>query len=241
MNDFEVAIPTYRRPDYIHKTLLMFSGIPKNRIHVLFANEEERESYSLDAGYNQVVTAPGLVASRQKAQEEYFDEGDRVLWCNDDVRKIERKAGNGRSIARVEEVAAEGFSLATELWGIYPLANGMFMRDKANTGLSFIVGCFYGIVNRRGVTYSRIVHGAYKEDYERSLRYFNRFGSVARLEYFAPATTYYNAKGGYAGIRNYQDTLDNVNGLLAEFPCQVKLRTLQGASGYPEIRIGRYC
>ena len=44
-----------------------------------------------------------------------------------------------------------GFELVTaekcSLWGIYPVNNGLFMKDTITTDLRFIMGSFWGIIN----------------------------------------------------------------------------------------------
>lgn len=245
---FVVAVPTFRRTGILAKKTLAYldrSGIAPEAIHVLVADDAELAAYTavLDPGYRVAVTAPGLRESRRVAQETLFEEGQRILWLDDDVDALVRRV-NGKTVEEVtnlEETVEEAFhvcsSAGAHLWGVYPTANAFYMTPRVRSDLRHIVGAFYGVVNRRDPALLGLEFGDAKEDYERSLRHFERDLAVIRFEYLAVKTSYYRGDSGGITDRTPDTVEENVQGLLARWPGWVK-RNPRRKSGYPEILIG---
>ena len=95
-----------------------------------------------------------------------------------------------------------GFQLATEekcsLWGVYPVNNGMFMKDTITTDLRFIPSGFFGIINPKSHKDPRgiVVPMPAKGDYMRTTLAYARDGKVIRFNYVAMVTEVYDKSGG---------------------------------------------
>lgn len=246
-----VAVPTYRRVTILAEKTLAYlerAGVPASMIHIFVADDQEHDVYraGLDARYADriFVTAPGLRASRQFAQETYFAEGQQILWLDDDVASIVRRL-NAKQVEEATdllEIAAEGFRVCRDvgahLWGFYPIANAFYMSPRVRTDLRHIVGAAYGVVNRRDPALLHLEFGDAKEDYERSLRHFERDAALVRFEYLAVKTSYYRGDEGGISDRTAANVEANVLALLGRWPGWVK-RNPRRKSGFPEILIGR--
>lgn len=207
--DYKIVIPSYQRPEGLVKmtlsTLIRYEA-PLDRVYVFVANEEEKGIYEAEldkAGIsvNLVVGIKGLCPQRVFI-DAYFPKGTPLICIDDDLSDLLQKADNkfhGMDYT-FDEMVFLGFRLCEEnnakLWGLYPVANGMFMKDWAVVGLRFIYGVFCGTY----AGYQCIGGGEEEiagtaEDWERTLRSYVRNGKVVRIEWLAVKSKMY-AKGG---------------------------------------------
>lgn len=244
--DFKVAIPTYDHAALIGRQTLRLveeAELDPACVYLFVADEQERARYATAcpqwAGRLH-ITAPGLQHSRRLAHG-YFAEGEHVLWMDDDVRALKRLVGE-RELAEisVRTLAELGFAAATQagahLWGIYPASNHFYMRPRIRTDLSYVIGCCYGTVIRHDAElHPRF--GDPKEDFERTLRYWERDGIVVRLDFVAPTTSYY--RPGPSGDRLGRTPARverNIAAIEGRWPELVR-RARTKSYGYPEMRL----
>lgn len=244
-----IAIPSYRRTRIVQEKTLAYlehCGVQAGDISIFVADDAELDEYraALAPIYSEriFVTAPTLRASRQVAHERYLPEGAEVVWMDDDVTSLVRRV-NEKEVEEISDFpsfVAEGFALArrvgANLWGVYPITNPYFMKTKVRTGLWHIVGATYGIVNTRDPVVDNLEFGDAKEDYERSLRHYERDGTVLRLDFVAVKTAYYRGDAGGINDRTAASVEQNVRALERRWPGLVHRRR-QRKSDYPEILI----
>ena len=87
---------------------------------------------------------------------------------------------------------------------MYPVFNPFFRkpREPISTCLNFIVGAFYGIINRPE-NKNIILHTTNeKEDVERSIRYFIEDGVVVRFNKIGFVTKYFGKSGGLGTFKD---------------------------------------
>jgi len=87
------------------------------------------------------------------------------------------------------------------IWGVYPVFNPFFRkgRPEMTTCLTYIVGAFYGIINRpklKAIELTITKENGQKEDVERTLKYFVNDGIVLRFNRVGFMTKYYGKSGG---------------------------------------------
>jgi len=213
MCDYVVVIPSYDRSDIISsKTLntLKLGGVPKNRIYIFVANEEEEIKYkskvSKDLYNEMVVGVIGLVPQRQFIND-YFEENTYIIAINDDIDDIILKVSPDKSDKEIKKVnLPQLFKKAYDemiknkifLWGVAPTSNPFFLYKKTTYDLKFINGAFYGYLNRDDDDI-KLKYGAEKEDSERCLRYYKKDGKLLRYNDIAFKTSLYS-KGGMMTI-----------------------------------------
>lgn len=122
------------------------------------------------------------------------------------------------------------------LWGVYPLANARFMTPKVTTDLRFIVGPFWGIINRRRPDLHITIDE--KENAERTLQHYTIDHAVLRFNNIGIETRYYKNKGGMQdeGKNRKEEALKSVYYLHSKYPKLTKIY-LGKKSGVPEIRM----
>jgi hypothetical protein len=108
------------------------------------------------------------------------------------------------------------------LWGVYPVNNLFFMKkDEMSYDLKFIIGCFYGFINKKNIILNKECEG--KEDYENTiLNYINDKG-VIRFNNITFKTKF-KSKGGLGNNKKLRNMLDEeaTDYLIKEYPLYCK-------------------
>ena len=81
------------------------------------------------------------------------------------------------------------------IWGVYPVRNAFFMKQSITTDLRFIVGVFFGYINRKLKKLEPSIKAEGKEDYETTILYYKLDGGVLRFNNVTTKTKYI-ADGG---------------------------------------------
>ena len=243
--DWIVVIPSYNRVETLkEKTLAVLKEykIPKSKIYVFVANEEQKALYEAgvgdDVGHIE-VGVKGLAEVRNYIFD-FFPKGKHLVCMDDDIRGlIEFDAGRKRHekpLVSLEKVFERGFAeckkSGARLWGIYPSPNGFFMKDTVTTDLRFIIGSFWGCVNPGSEIKLRL--GSEKEDYQRTLQFWEADGAVVRLNFVSAKTAYYKEPGGMQEGDRVGKQRKTVKAMLKKWPQYIKMNPRR-KSGYPEI------
>ena len=250
--DYVIAIPSYKRAETLRDkslALLKKYGIEPHRIYIFVANKDEAAVYksALDAkSYNKIVVGVPKIGPQRNFISDYFPVGKPLIHMDDDVSSfIEWSPSARRNETELKDLKAlirRGFDECRRancsLWGIYPAANGYFMKKEHTTDLRFVIGTFNGCFNpgTKGPKGVKLALEMDKEDYERSIRFYLRDGAVIRLRDVAPKTAYYTEKGGNQEFRTMETVAAGAKKLVAMFPDLCSLN-LTKKSGYPEIRL----
>lgn len=245
--DYSIVIPSYKRAEGCRdKTLAVLHHykMPKENIFVVVADKEQQKAYEavLDPKtYGKIlVGVPGLAQVRNWIFD-HFPKGTPLVCCDDDIRSfIEYDASvkrHERPLRSLKEIIKRGFSECKKadcrFWGVYPSANGFFMKPTVSTDLKFIIGSFWGCFNPGSEVH---LDRSEKEDYERTIKFFIKDGSVVRLNFVSPKTAYYKEPGGMQTRNRLKHQHVAVKSLLKKYPQFVKSNPTR-KSGFPEIRL----
>ena len=219
MTDYIVAIPSYKRAEVCRdKTLAMLkhNKIPASKIYVYVANQEEYNEYMkiLDKStyHKLVVGKKGLVPQRQFIMSKW-PQGKHIVFFDDDVASVDLTLSpmfKGKSLDHFFKTAFEECKKQHSfIWGVYAVFNPFFRkgRSEISTCLNYIVGAFYGIINRPNLSAIKLTltkENGQKEDVERSLKYFINDGIVLRFNKVGFLTKYYGKSGG---LGTFEDRL----------------------------------
>lgn len=272
--NFTIVIPSYSRADIVaSKTLRVCAAaaMPLSRIF-LFVVESEFCSYKAavsNAGFSDIniVVGPLGLHNMRNFITDYFDEGAPLLHMDDDIdaflqlsineavidtKKAARYQLQLQSFGKLIETFNAAFETCKRdgirLFGIYPVANGYFMKDlPARTyDLRFCVGVCWGVLNTKAVRISI----EEKEDFERTLLFYEKNRKILRLNDITVKTKYYKTKGGMqarsaadGGAEDSEGPRDRItaskvscNYLLDKFPEYTRLYTSK-KSGIYEVRL----
>lgn len=209
--DYVICIPSYKRATFCNeKTLatLHKHKIDHNKIYVYVANKEDYDIYKekLDPSlYNKLVIGKkGLVPQRQFIMEQW-PQGKHIVFFDDDVESIDLSLSprfKGHNLDYfIKEAYNESIKNQAYIWGVYAVFNPFFRkaRKEMTTELNYIVGAFYGIINRpklKNIQLTITKENGQKEDVERTIKYFIEDGIVLRFNKIGFTTKYYGKEGG---------------------------------------------
>ena len=209
--NYIVCIPSYKRSKVCNdKTLttLKNHNIPKNKIYVFVANKTEEKQYLQDLDKNLydklIVGKKGLVQQREFIMN-WCKEGERIVFFDDDIAKIDLSMSNTFKSHSLDFFFKTAFDQCLKnkafIWGVYPVFNPFFRkaRPELSLDLRYIVGAFYGIINRPKLNAIKLTitkKNGQKEDVERTLRYFEHDQVVLRFDKIGFETKYYGKEGG---------------------------------------------
>lgn len=198
MSDYAIAVPTYRRPERCGRTVrnLLDRGFPADAIHVFLSDAAERAAYAaeLPAAVHVIDGRPGIAGNRN-AITETFDHEQRILSVDDDITTLKQLTTGGRLAPVTDwvEFVDAAWDNGGRLWGINPTGNPFYMRPRVRHGLVFCIGFFHGCVNDHELP---SLTAESKEDYERSILYFEKYGSVTRFDWVTANNAYGRTEGG---------------------------------------------
>jgi len=254
MIDYQIAVPSYKRPTrLITETLttLKRGDADFNRVTVFVADTNEKHLYetALEAvglKIKVVVSQPGLINSRIWYNLNYYKPGTRILNLDDDIAGLYIKNNNAleKYTQSLDRLVSKGFQVCqntgARLWGINPVANGMFMKSTITVGLRYICGIFHGSyagdLALCGDDRTRQSSG---EDFETTLRSYKLYKGVVRLDGYAPKTKYFAEGGIMAELGGKQERAKDhekqLQQIVNRFPSISKLYTKAG--GVPNIKL----
>jgi hypothetical protein len=211
MEDYIVCIPSYKRAQVCkERTLnaLHKYHIDPKKIYVYVANKEDYDLYktTLDpATYHKLIIGKkGLVPQRQFITNQW-GANKHIVFLDDDVESIDLSLSPQFKKHNLDYFIKTAFSECVKaksyIWGVYAVFNPYFRqaRKEMTTELNYIVGAFYGIINRptlKAIQLSITKENGQKEDVERTLKYFLHDGIVLRFNKIGFVTKYYGKEGG---------------------------------------------
>jgi hypothetical protein len=258
--NFVVAIPSYSRSDIITKKTLRVCqemGFDFSKIFV-FVVDSQFCSYKnsiKNEQINIITGGPIGLHNMRNFITDYFEEGTSILHMDDDIDTIfkftiDETITDLKKSARYKlipitsiefmQTIENAFSLCIEkgigLFGIYPVANGYFMKGLPSItfDIRFCVGVMWGTINSKNIK----INIEEKEDFERTLLFYERDSSVMRLNNITVKTKYYKTAGGMQSreTNRIETSKQSCEYLLNRFPKWTKLYTGK-KSNIHEVRL----
>jgi hypothetical protein len=218
-SDYVICIPSYKRATVCNeKTLktLHENKMNSKKIFVYVANKEEYEIYenTLDKNYYNklVIGVKGLAHQRQFIMNKWSN-GKHIVFLDDDVATIDLSLSPEFKSHNLDYFIKSAFKECLKhksyIWGVYAVYNPFFRFSKKEltTDLNYIVGAFYGIINRpnlKSIQLTITKENGQKEDVERTIKYFVNDGVVLRFNKIGFITKYYGKEGG---LGRFEDRL----------------------------------
>jgi hypothetical protein len=253
MVDWVIVIPTYDRVEiFKKKTLKVLKeyDIPVEKIYVFVANEEEKVKYEegleKDSVGHIIVGKKGLAEVRDFIFD-YFPRDKPIVSFDDDVRGFVEWVNKKKyqRLTSLKDMIDRGFEECKKhkanFWGVYPIPNALFMKPGVTSDLKFIIGSFWGCFNPGAdirLSKENGGMGTEKEDYTRTILFWERDKAVVRINDVALLTTTYGTPGGLQiGDRAGRER-KTVKLMLKKWPEYLK-QNLSRKSDYPELRLLR--
>ena len=228
-----IAIASYKRHLIIGSKTLRFlnaQGYPPDKILIFVADEQEKKLYSdsiCNNLYGEIIVGQLGLKEQRNFITDYMDDDEIYISIDDDVDGI--KLMPGWTFMDLVRDATESIqSRRTGLYGVFPNDDGRRFQDRTTTYLSHILGAFFICRNHRDI---RISYSE-KEDYERSMLYFLRYGVIYRNGRGGVQTRYQKTPGGLQTTNRRPAAEEATQYLADRYPilCRRKDR-----KGFPDI------
>ncbi len=194
----KIVIPSLGRAKILkERTINLLKDHDKNNIYIFVIEDDYNEYKKELPDYNIIVGKLGCL-EQKKFISNYFDEDEILLFLDDDIKSFYKKVGSKLQTISTGTMICEATNMMNkfkaDLVGIYPAKNPFFMRGKVRQGLSFCIGQFQLLKNKKEL----FKESKYKilEDYERSILYFIHYKSI-RLDNYSLDADYAKLLGGY--------------------------------------------
>lgn len=198
---YQIAIPTHLRSSTIaHHTLKVLAGVDapvtlfcSNDVDAQRYRQYERDSVSI------VVTNTNDATGKFNAIQQWYAAGTFVFVLEDDIQRVQSLYTQSvRSILNQMYAFCRKHNIAA--CGIYPSSNKYFMRKSIDVGMTYLVANMFGFTASSDARLLCTLPT--KTDYERSVRYAQVYGKVARFNYVSCLTNNYKNAGGMQELNN---------------------------------------
>ena len=244
--NYVVAIPTYNRVNEVVKkslNTLKLGGVSSQQIYLFVANKQQYALYKELVPkelYKEIVIGKKGITNQRIFISSYFKEGQYVVSMDDDVEQYETVKGDKLvKIKNVNKMFLDAYKLMKSknlfIWGIYPVRNAFFMKNKVTFDLRFIIGVTFGFITRHDKTLKMSINAESKEDYEQTILYYLKDGGVIRYNNIT-AKTKFNAPGGL-GQDRFERNKKAAEYLTNKYPDIVSRNDRD--DGTPEVKLAK--
>lgn len=235
-----IAIRTYGRIDTIEAQTLNVVKDLGYPIYIFCGTDEikaYRKKFSKEGYKIRDGKGPQGLVKANEAIFNFFNINQKILLCDDDLKAFWEEEDGKLVKGNLNEYIEKGFNICEEhnfkLFGFYPVKNAYFMkgRKEITKGLNFCVGGMNGIINDKQL----INTTSLKEDYERSIQHYIKYGGSIRFNKVHIEHGLYTKTGGLSNMRTQDKMKEECDYLLEKYPQYIT--TKKTKSIYPELKL----
>lgn len=233
---YQIAIPTHLRSDTIAKhTLKLIEGVSVP-VTLFCSNEADAalyRKYETDM-VRVVVTNTTDATGKFNAIQEWYPAGTFVFVIEDDIKSVQSLYTQSvRSILNQMYTFCNQHDIAA--CGVYPSSNKYFMKKSIDVGMTYLVANLFGFTASADKRLLCTLPS--KTDYERSVRYAQVYGRVARFNFVSCITNNYKNAGGMQELTNRAQLEADASYALAEMYPNVFSINTNRKSQYTEVNM----
>ena len=214
-----LVIPSYQRPHLIQtKTLryLRVQGYPPEQILIFVASEDEKRLYETGVPphlYGEIIVGRLGLKEQRNFISDYLEEDEIYISFDDDVESL-KLIPNYTFYDLIRDACNVIGARQTGLVGVLPNDDARRFKDSVSTHLAHILGSFFIARNHRDIRITRTA----KEDYERTILYWLRYGHVYRSRRGGVQTKYLRGVGGIPAENRREREIEGVRYLAETYP-----------------------
>ena len=216
----KIVIPSYNRPDILKQKTLKFlleENYAPEDIYIFLKNDEQHVLYQqhIDEAVHFVVCNTNNLREKRQFICDYFPEGELILSVDDDIKRLKMiKHTSLRDF--VPYMFRKMSEYNCKIWGVYPVNNLFFCKDRLRVGKQLVLFGFYGFVNTKDFCFPDVI----KEDIWYSCYRSQKDGQILRYDGACMDTTLYT-KGGLKEYRTLELEEKTCEAICNEFPSLV--------------------
>lgn len=240
-----IAIPSYQRSETLNEKTLNYlinvCLVDPKMIDVFLANETELLEYQKHKIHNvNLIVGKETLKNQRNFIDFFYPENERILCFDDDVITIHKKVNDKKTIefTSILKLAEIGFEECrrnhTKIWGICAVLNPFYMANNVSTNLKYIEGAVFGQIITHDKSLSVTLED--KEDFERTILYFDKYKKIIRFNGFAMKSNFYIEKGGMQITRTPERITASAKYLANKYPEYCEINTNK-KSEHTEIKL----
>tara|TARA_R110000823_G_scaffold124582_1_gene251180 strand:- start:847 stop:1623 length:777 start_codon:yes stop_codon:yes gene_type:complete len=207
--------------DKTYSKIILEYGFNLKNVFVFVSLKEDVDLYTKKYPLINILKAPKGVAAVDNFITNYFQEGQNIIYMNDDVSGIVELQNNKlkpikkeRLLSIIDAMFGRMKKNKITYGGFYPVPNTLFMSGKKMTyDLCLIMDPFSLVINNKKV---RITISD-KSDFEKSIQHFYFQNALLRYNHISLKVEYYGTKGGFQG-RTAETERNSAKLLQAKYP-----------------------
>lgn len=231
-----IAIASLNRQNLIGNLTLRYlfeQEYPSELIDIFVANLDQMAEYMMYLPrhlYGRIIVGSLGLANQRNFISKYYPENEIYVSMDDDVKRLVFMEPSMSFTGFIRFCVQQIQTDETGLIGVLPNTDGRKMKPKITEHLTHILGSFFVIRNHKDIE----TNTNEKEDYERSIKYFLRYGKVFRYCMAGVDTDYAKTPGGLQTPGRVDRMRLEVEHLLTTYPDMLKIRIKKGM---PDIEL----
>lgn len=230
---YRIAIPTHRRHQTIKEHTLKVLEDMNCPIDIFISDEEDIEKYrEILPNHNLILTYTDSVCQKFNFIQNYYQEGTFVFVMEDDIKEI-KNLYNHTTKKLFDFIYNFCINNQIKCAGVYPSSNEFYMSKTIDVGLTYLVANLYAFTATDDKRLNCVLKT--KNDYERSVKYYQVYKRMARFNFVSCKTNNYTNKGGMQTQSNREaDEQEASQKLIEMFPSIFDINTRR-KSKYTEL------
>jgi hypothetical protein len=208
-----------------YNNVILKYGFELSKVFVFVSLDEDVVKYSKEYPEINIIKAPKGIANVDNFITEYFNEGQKIIYMNDDVSGV-KTLKKGKFIDTGKDQMLKIINTLFHIMsknnitygGFYPVLNTMFMSnaDPITYDFCLIMDPFSLVINNKSI---KITVGD-KSDFEKSIQHFKSKGAILRYNRVGLKVEYYGTKGGFQG-RDEASEIGTANEMVMKYPAYI--------------------
>ena len=211
--DYIIAIASHKRKSILEQRTLTFlnkHNIDFSNVYVFVSSDsyeeyiELQEKYKFNLIQNVNDKFNDSILQTRNNIIEYFEEGEKIIELDDDVKNIEKLEKNKKneSIENLNDLFNNCFAQlnGSGLFGFCSKNNSFFASCCTKYGLYSIVNSCLGYINDKRI----FLTVREKEDFERSLQFYTLGLPIIKFAQYGIDTIYWKNRGGIQSHYNFE-------------------------------------
>ena len=209
----------------------------------------DKKLYQENFPYCNIILGPLGIVNIDNFIVDYFDEGERYIYLNDDIRGLYH-APDKKKIIKIKdfwpliETTFENMQLFNISYaGLNPVLNPYFMAGgkPIKYDICIITDPFSFVVNNKNIKLTKFhIDKNYNDnsfsDYEKSILHFRDRGAILRMNHYAVDVLYFN--GAATSNRTKDNCLKTAHLMLEKYPSYIS-SIKNNKNGFFSLRMKR--